>query len=156
MLFVRAAMDFSNSNKRKKRKVDKQFSSVVQLSSGNDAEVTHLATLPSQFDEAPGLRGRGDFWDKSVIATPTILSVCRTALMHGPTATRAILARHRKSIDPDLTRVLETVGGYTNSVKSHCTIFKLQSYQPSPTGPPTGPGVPGRPPTPTRFLTTKT
>ena len=51
-----------------------------------------------------------------------VLAVCRAALVKGPAASRAALAKHRSSIDPDLTKALETVGGYelkVNSISFH-------------------------------------
>ena len=111
-------MDSVAGNKPKKRKLEKQLGLAASPSSGKSAMSAQQAVLPSEAPRASAQRDdeRDDIIEAVAITTPTILSVCRTALMHGPTATRAILARHRKSIDPDLTRVLETVGGYTNSV----------------------------------------
>ena len=44
------------------------------------------------------------------------LVVCRRAMVKGPAASRAAIAKHRKSIDPELAKALETVGSYTNEV----------------------------------------
>lgn len=114
-------MDIVAGNKPKKRKLEKQLGLAVSPSSGKSAMSAQEAVLPYETPRASAQRDdeRGDRGKAVAITTPTILSACRAALMHSPTATRAILARHRASIDPALTEVLETVGSYTNSVNLH-------------------------------------
>lgn len=47
-----------------------------------------------------------------------VQAVCLAALVKGPSASRAALAKHRSSIEPDLAKALETVGGYELKVIS--------------------------------------
>ena len=47
---------------------------------------------------------------------PAILAACRAASVKSPAASRAALARHRASIDPELIKILETVGNYEDEV----------------------------------------
>jgi len=49
---------------------------------------------------------------KIMIASASVLNACRTALVYGPTASRAALAKFGLLIDPTLTTMLDTVGNY--------------------------------------------
>jgi len=118
VLAVGAGMDSDSGNKRKKRMLDKQLGSAAPNSSCKNANSAQFAA-----DEASLSSGLRDGSDKVVITDPTILSACRAALMDSSLASRAILTRHRASIDPNLTKVLEAVGSYTNSVNLPTSIL---------------------------------
>jgi len=47
---------------------------------------------------------------------PAVLTACRSALVQSPAASRNALDKHLKSIDPDLAKALEIVGGYAIEV----------------------------------------
>ena len=62
------------------------------------------------------------------LATPGASLECQLALVEGPAAARAALAKHGVSIPAELVRALETVGSYT-------TVEVTFTVNPFPLGP---------------------
>jgi hypothetical protein len=61
--------------------------------------------------ESPEMAGK-ETMDASMKAA-TISAACRAALVRSPASSRAALAKHTPSIDSDLAKALEVVGGYS-------------------------------------------
>jgi len=57
--------------------------------------------------------------------TAAVLTACRAALVKSSASSRAILAKHRTAINPDLAKILETVGGFKDEVTYSKHFFLL-------------------------------
>jgi len=89
-----------------KRKREKEPGKTGTHAKGNGALISKGAepSVPS-LTEVEGLVFNRD-------VPPAVLTACRSALVRSPAASRVALDKHRASIDPDLAKALEIVGGY--------------------------------------------
>lgn len=118
----------STALKRKRGEEHDSLDSPTRGSSTDNSVTALVSTIPGgatqTLIERKGL-AKAEFAEASVLAS------CRAAAVHSPAAARSVLARHRTSIDPELIKILEIVGGYEKEVSTasretsnphHCTL----------------------------------
>jgi len=114
-----------------KRNRDKESNLGDDHSSGVNDEHCEIA-YSSQLEVDAGYTSNRNQGPDVLPYKASILSSCRAALVKSPAASRAALARHRGTVDPELIKILETIGSFKDEVISiflsvySCTCVAVQ------------------------------
>ena len=118
----------STASKRKRSEEHDPLDSPTRGSSTDGSVAALLSTTPGGATQ-PLIERKG--LANAEFAEASVLASCRAAAVHSPAAARSVLARHRASLDPELTEILEIVGGYEKEVSTapdetssphHCSL----------------------------------
>jgi hypothetical protein len=102
-------------NPKRKRDAESNASNLISVSV--NAEGNH-ATDPSDTQSSLLTLLSSEKMEifEAEVGLATSVIICRAALVKSPAASRAALAQHRASIDPELANMLKIIGGFKKEV----------------------------------------